>query len=154
MQTEFEKYEQALFKNTVEELLPIMPMRSMLFSPALRSIHERLVTTRPLPYTFIVPCLSGFSRRFCDIVGNYYPCERVDSSKRYLLGNVWNGLDGPLFPTEKREGTRWILRERFEHHSRQGMAPHGGRNNVRYSSFGLEFFIKSSKRNSSKLAYS
>lgn len=93
MKREFEKYEQVLFENTMEELLPIMPMHSMLFSPALRSIHERLVTSKPLLHTFIVPCLPGFSRRFCDIHGDYYPCERVDGSKRYLLGSVRNGYD-------------------------------------------------------------
>lgn len=93
LQREFAKYQKALYEHSVEELLPIMPLHSMLFSPALRSIHERLVTSRPLPHTFIVPCLPGFSRRFCDINGNYYPCERVENSKRFLLGNVDIGYD-------------------------------------------------------------
>lgn len=92
-QAELSKYQQALYMHNMEDLLKMMPLHSLLFSPALRTIHERLVTSRPLPNTFIVPCLPGYSRRFCDSHGNYFSCERVENSKRYLLGNVETGYD-------------------------------------------------------------
>lgn len=69
------------------------PLASLLFDGELKRIHQRLVTSRPPKYMFAAPCIPGFTRRFCDIHGNYHVCERVDGSDRYVIGNVMNGID-------------------------------------------------------------
>jgi radical SAM protein with 4Fe4S-binding SPASM domain len=40
----------------------------------------------------MIPCFPGFTRRFCDVDGNYRICERVDDSQAFVLGNVWDGM--------------------------------------------------------------
>ena len=70
-----------------------MPLHSLLFGQRIKSIHKRQVTAKPQAWPFSVPCLPGFARRFCDTEGRYHICERVDSSERFTIGDVWNGLD-------------------------------------------------------------
>jgi len=56
-------------------------------------IHERKVT-RSSYGKLACACLPGAVRLFCDIDGNYYPCERVETSNTNLcIGNVWTGID-------------------------------------------------------------
>ena len=90
---QFQLFVRELEKTLLEELCVQMPLAALLFGPQLNSIHERLVTSKPLSLHFITPCLPGYSRRYCDINGNYHLCERVDDSKRFIIGNVDEGLD-------------------------------------------------------------
>jgi uncharacterized protein len=38
-------------------------------------------------------CIPGAVRLYCDIYGNYYPCERVELRDSFKIGNVWSGID-------------------------------------------------------------
>ncbi|MDR2409133.1 MAG: radical SAM protein [Bacteroidales bacterium] len=38
-------------------------------------------------------CLPGAVRLFCNVDGDYYPCERVEQSDSLRIGNVWTGID-------------------------------------------------------------
>lgn len=70
-----------------------MPLATLLFEGQICFYHRRNVTDAPPEWSIYVPCIPGFTRRFCDADGNYRVCERVDNSDAYLLGNVWDGLD-------------------------------------------------------------
>lgn len=70
-----------------------MPFAMLLFEPQIGMYHRRGTMDQPPDWTIYVPCLPGFTRRFCDAEGNYRVCERVDHSDAYILGNVWDGPD-------------------------------------------------------------
>lgn len=70
-----------------------MPLAAALFGPQLSLLHKRPVTKRPQEWTFFVPCLPGYTRRYCDAGGTYRICERVDNSDAFVVGDVENGLD-------------------------------------------------------------
>lgn len=41
-----------------------------------------------------VPCIPGVHKLFVDVLGNYYPCEKVcEESKDMIIGNVESGFD-------------------------------------------------------------
>ena len=81
------------------------PFSLHLFEGQIEARHKRPVQKKPPERLMYVPCLPGFTRRFCDAAGNYRVCERVDDSQAFMLGNVWNGLD-----TEKLERTLELRR--------------------------------------------
>lgn len=70
-----------------------MPFAMALFDSQISHVHGRNVTRQASEWEFMIPCLPGFTRRFCDVDGHYRVCERVDDSAAYRLGNVWDGLD-------------------------------------------------------------
>jgi uncharacterized protein len=40
------------------------------------------------------PCIPGVHKLFVDVLGNYYPCEKVcEESKDMIIGNVESGFD-------------------------------------------------------------
>ncbi len=90
---QFQLFVKELETTSLEDLGERMPLATLLFGPQLSSIHERLVVSKPLSMHFITPCLPGYSRRYCDVNGNYHLCERVDDSERFVIGNVDKGLD-------------------------------------------------------------
>ena len=69
------------------------PFSTYLFESQLQTYHRRSIRRKALEGPLAVPCLPGFTRRFCDVDGNYRVCERVDNSEIYRLGDVWTGLD-------------------------------------------------------------
>ena len=81
------------------------PFSLHLFEGQIEARHKRPVQKKPPERLMYVPCLPGFTRRFCDVNGNYRVCERVDDSQAFLLGNVWGGLD-----VEKLERTLELRR--------------------------------------------
>lgn len=74
------------------------PFSTFLFEGQLETYHKRAVQNKKSLCQMFVPCMPGFTRRFCDVEGNYRVCERVDDSHAFRLGNVWTGL-----ATEKLE---------------------------------------------------
>ena len=70
-----------------------MPLIAMIIEPLLIKIHKRNVTDRHGNGVLLVTCLPGYSRRFCDVDGNYHICERVNESQKYIVGNVDKGID-------------------------------------------------------------
>lgn len=70
-----------------------MPMAMALFGPQIALLHRRPVTKRSPERVFFVPCVPGYTRRFCDAGGTYRICERVDNSDAYVIGDVDGGLD-------------------------------------------------------------
>jgi len=69
------------------------PFAMLLFEQQIIFYHRRKVTDEKRDWYFYIPCIPGFTRRFCDADGNYRVCERVDNSSAYLMGNVWDGPD-------------------------------------------------------------
>jgi len=69
------------------------PFAMLLFEQQIAFYHRRNVTNEASDQVFYIPCFPGFTRRFCDADGNYRVCERVDDSKAYQMGNVWDGPD-------------------------------------------------------------
>ena len=69
------------------------PFVMMLFEQQIAFYHRRRVTNEKRDWYFYIPCIPGFTRRFCDVDGNYRVCERVDNSDAYRMGNVWDGPD-------------------------------------------------------------
>ena len=88
---------QAFVKSMAEvgtvETAKRLPLATLLFEGIIGFYHRRNVTDSPPDWSIYVPCIPGFTRRFCDVDGNYRICERVDNSETYRLGNVWDGLD-------------------------------------------------------------
>ena len=81
------------------------PFSTCLIAGEVEKYHKRSVQPKPSEHLMFVPCLPGFTRRFCDVNGNYRVCERVDDSQAFRLGNVWTGLD-----VEKLERTLELRR--------------------------------------------
>ena len=71
----------------------LAPFSVMLFDGQIDTFHRRTVRRQKSAQELFVPCFPGFTRRFCDINGNYRVCERVDNSSMFVLGNVFDGLD-------------------------------------------------------------
>jgi len=70
-----------------------IPFAMLLFEQQIAFYHRRQVSNEPSERYFYIPCIPGFTRRFCDVDGNYRVCERVDNSLAYRMGNVWDGPD-------------------------------------------------------------
>ena len=87
------KWIESVKKYGLWETKKLMPLATMLFEQAVSSIHGRPVTTRKPKWPILAPCFPGFTRRFCDVEGNYRVCERVDESETFKLGNVQTGLN-------------------------------------------------------------
>ena len=76
----------------LRETKRLMPLATVLFEQQLDVLHNRGITSKKQDWSLMVPCFPGFSRRFCDVDGNYRICERVDDSEAFILGNVHDGL--------------------------------------------------------------
>ncbi|MDR1480320.1 MAG: radical SAM protein [Planctomycetaceae bacterium] len=44
-------------------------------------------------FSYACHCFPGFTRLYCNALGDYYPCERVPEIPFYKLGNVIEGFD-------------------------------------------------------------
>lgn len=77
----------------VTETRKKFPFLMLLFEQQLTFYHRRKISNGNRDWYFYIPCIPGFTRRFCDVDGNYRVCERVDNSKAYRMGNVWDGPD-------------------------------------------------------------
>ena len=86
-------YKAAVTQHGAAQTREIMPFNAFLFERQMDFYHRRKVTKYARSWQFFIPCVPGFTRRFCDADGNYLVCERVDNSRAYRLGNVWDGLD-------------------------------------------------------------
>ncbi len=89
----FDQCVDSLMRVGFRETKQTMPLAVVLFEQQFDALHHRGITTRKPDWMFLIPCLPGFSRRFCDVDGNYRICERVDDSDVFVLGNVRDGLD-------------------------------------------------------------
>ena len=68
------------------------PLLSHIFLNRVRGVHYRSVGAFRGNVSKVF-CFPGVLRLFCSSDGIYYPCERVDQSPCYSVGNVWEGLD-------------------------------------------------------------
>ena len=69
------------------------PFTTLMVAPQFDLYHSRMVTRKSPDHFFYIPCIPGYTRRFCDVDGNYRVCERIDDSHAYKLGTVWTGPD-------------------------------------------------------------
>ncbi len=84
---------ECITEHGVTKAREIMPFSMLMFEQQVAFYHRRKVTKRARDWYFYIPCIPGFTRRFCDVDGNYRVCERVDDSHAYRMGNVWDGPD-------------------------------------------------------------
>ena len=68
------------------------PLFALIMYNVLIPIHFRAIT-KSETLRFPVRCLPGCTRLFCDVFGNYYPCERIGTTSDLCLGNVHDGFD-------------------------------------------------------------
>lgn len=82
----------SLLLTSPEEARREYPIFAYLFDNKFRGIHTRQIY---LLYSFKVACscIPGAVRLYCDIDGNYYPCEKVETSEPLRIGNVSSGID-------------------------------------------------------------
>ncbi|MDR2653304.1 MAG: hypothetical protein LBC68_13530 [Prevotellaceae bacterium] len=69
------------------------PLVSILFRELISLIHYRTIKSIDDFSYFHDCCFPGFHRLFCDIDGNYYPCERTERSYSLQIGNITNGIN-------------------------------------------------------------
>lgn len=84
---------ESLAKCGIEKTKAEMPLPTMLFEQQIEVYHRRNISKKKPEYPLMMPCFPGFTRRFCDVEGNYRICERVDDSAAFIIGDVWNGPD-------------------------------------------------------------
>lgn len=89
-----EDYYDHLKKNylTVDKSFPLVAsaMRSVF-----GAIHFRTIKHPKNTDCYRYACMPGFDKLFCDVNGNYYPCERTERTECFCIGNVDIGLDVP-----------------------------------------------------------
>ncbi len=79
--------------NRSEEARKKFPLISLMVDNGIGFFHDRDVSEKPFPKTCVCPCLPGFSRIFCSVQGDYYPCERVDPDAAHRIGSIQCGVD-------------------------------------------------------------
>ena len=62
------------------------------YAAQMRRLHERKIKS-PQSGRVACCCIPGAIRIYCDINGNYYPCERVEFRDSFKIGDVWSGVD-------------------------------------------------------------
>ncbi len=82
---------QSMKQQGIQATKQAMPLATMLVEQQIGVYHRRFVGDKKPEFPLVVPCFPGFTRRFCDVEGNYRICERVDDSKSFIIGNVWTG---------------------------------------------------------------
>jgi hypothetical protein len=58
----------------------------------MKKFHDRKIKP-PCSGRVTCCCIPGAVRLYCDIYGNYFPCERVELRDSFKIGDVWSGLD-------------------------------------------------------------
>ena len=69
------------------------PFVDSLFREDFNKLHRRVVTDKPMAWTFTDGCFPGHLRLFCSPGGQYYSCERVEMNDALALGDVWTGFE-------------------------------------------------------------
>ncbi|MCX5636943.1 MAG: radical SAM protein [Planctomycetota bacterium] len=89
------QYVEAVVHNGFEKVvsLPQLRFHHLLCNSCMLAIHNRRVTDIEQCGFPRYPCFPGQSRLFCDVEGNYYPCERGCQVPVFRIGSVRNGLD-------------------------------------------------------------
>jgi len=72
-------------------ILPL-PLGDMLFREKMFLIHNREIGHAENRRIVNYKCFPGGVRLYCDIRGNYYTCEKCESSETMALGDVWSGF--------------------------------------------------------------
>ena len=78
--------------HSVENAKNDWPIFWELFIGNYRQIHQRTLKNK-IQYTVACSCIPGAVRLYCNTEGNYYPCEKVETSDALCIGNVWSGID-------------------------------------------------------------
>jgi sulfatase maturation enzyme AslB (radical SAM superfamily) len=68
------------------------PIFYELFKDRYRELFRRKIFTQRVE-KISSGCLPGAVRLFCNVYGDYYPCERVEQSDSLKIGNIWTGID-------------------------------------------------------------
>ncbi|MDR1383384.1 MAG: hypothetical protein LBJ67_06005 [Planctomycetaceae bacterium] len=77
---------------SVEKAKNDWPIFGELFVGTYRQIHNRTIKKR-LQLSVTCGCIPEAVRLYCNTYGNYYPCEKVETSDILCIGNVWSGID-------------------------------------------------------------
>jgi len=68
------------------------PVFAHLYESKFRGIHTRKIISKH-SFKVACSCIPGAVRLFCDVDGNYFPCEKVETSEQLRIGNVSAGID-------------------------------------------------------------
>jgi len=68
------------------------PLIALIANSRLGPIHYRNIRSPNHSVFLHHTCLPGYNKLFCDVNGNYYPCERTYRNKFFYLGNVSTGF--------------------------------------------------------------
>lgn len=69
------------------------PFLASMFGESFDAIHRRTISRTDPGIFFNYHCLPGNTKLYCDIRGNYFACEKCESTPVTSLGNVWDGFD-------------------------------------------------------------
>lgn len=114
----FKAYLAAIRRYPVDKLQPLsFTMLGQLYTPFVE--HRRRTSEIPQATHPGGPCIPGARRLFCNVSGNFYPCERVsESSQITCIGNLEQGFNyervvnllNPARLTEEQCKKCWAIR--------------------------------------------
>jgi uncharacterized protein len=68
------------------------PVFFYLFKEKFRNIHKRIIQPHYISKS-ACGCIPGAVRLYCNINGDYFPCEKVETSNSLKIGEVSSGID-------------------------------------------------------------
>jgi hypothetical protein len=82
-----------LFFNSVERARKEYPLFYQLFVGDHRSLHKRKISRRCFAPKLACSCIPGAVRLYCSISGDYFPCEKVETTDSLKIGSVQSGIE-------------------------------------------------------------
>jgi sulfatase maturation enzyme AslB (radical SAM superfamily) len=64
-----------------------------MFEGHYRKLHKRTIKYQPYFTKVACSCIPGAVRLYCSVNGDYFPCEKVETTSHLCIGNVTNGID-------------------------------------------------------------
>ncbi len=82
----------ALLMKSPDEARKEWPLFYRQFHGRFRNVHKRTLFNSPIPRV-ACGCIPGAVRLYCSTKGDYFPCEKVETSESLKIGNVNIGID-------------------------------------------------------------
>ncbi|GHT10603.1 Cys-rich peptide radical SAM maturase CcpM [Planctomycetales bacterium] len=91
-QSLYKKFEDMLFVSP-EQARKEYPLFYKIFEGEYRSMHKRTIEYQSVRRKMACSCIPGAVRLYCSIQGDYFPCEKTETTDLLKIGSVHTGID-------------------------------------------------------------
>jgi uncharacterized protein len=87
-----QQFQELLF-TSLEKARYEYPLFYKMFEGNHRKLHKRAIKYGQFSPKVACGCIPGAVRLYCSVHGDYFPCEKVETTQHLCIGNVENGID-------------------------------------------------------------